>query len=124
MALPIPANITFDIYRAGTTPPAAPAVAGVLGHLQCDWRGGQEGGDRLTNGLCWTHVVLIDVSIDLRDAYVGQGSYVTQDAVYIPDKNGTPFAVVFIERLQRGAPNEHKRVYLDRMTPVWPTNEL
>ena len=126
MALPIAPNVTFDIYRAGVTPPADPAVAGVVGHLTCDFRGGQEGGDRLTNSLCWTHIVLIDASIDIRDPYVGQGGYYSsyQDCIYIPDQNGTRFGVVFVERLHRGTPHEHKRVYLDRMTPNWPTNEL
>ncbi len=124
MALPIAANVTFDIYRAGVAPPTDPDVVGVVGHLTCDFRGGQEGGDRLTNALCWTHILLIDVNVDIRDCYVGQGSYFAEDNIYIPDKDGTRFEVVFIERLHRGTPHEHKRVYLDRMAPTWPTNEL
>ena len=68
--------------------------------------------------------MLIDVSVDLRDSYTGQSLHMTQDAVYVPDKNGTRFRVIFIERVQRGTPHEHKRVYLDRHAPTWPSNEL
>ncbi len=124
MSLPIATNVTFDIYRTGGAPPASPDVAGVVGHLTGDFRGGQEGGDRLNNSLCWTHILLMDVSVDIRDSYVGHGAYVGQDNVYIPGQNGTRFEVVFIERRQRGTPNEHKRVYLDRLTANWPTDEL
>ena len=124
MALPIPPNTTCDIYRTGTGPPATPAVKNVPCFLQCDWRGGQEAGEHVISALVWTHVMLVDAGIDIRDAYTGQCTTTTQDTLYIPDKNGTGFGVVFVERLQRGTPHEHKRVFLDRKTPTWPTNDL
>jgi hypothetical protein len=124
MALPIPANSTCDIYRTGNRPPAAPDVAAVPCYLSCDWRGGQEAGDRNNATLTWTHVMLVDVSVDIRDAYTGQSIFSQQDTVFVPDQSGTPFVVIFIERLQRGTAHEHKRVFLDRRTPTWPTNEL
>jgi len=124
MTLSVRTNTTCDIYRTGTTPPAAPAVAGVTCLLLPDWRRGQEAGDRASASLSWTHVMLIAPSVDIRDMYIGQAAMAMQDSVYIPDQNGTRFSVVFIELVQRGTPNEHKRVYLDRQTPTWPTNEL
>jgi hypothetical protein len=44
--------------------------------------------------------------------------------VYLPDKNGTAFRVMFVERVNRGLASDHKRVYLDRLLPTWPTNDL
>ena len=124
MALPIPANTTCAIYRAGTGPPAAPVVKNVPCFLQCDWRGGQEAGEHVVAALVWTHVMLLDVSVDIRDAYSGQCTVTAQDTIYIPDETATGFLVVFIERLQRGTAHEHKRVFLDRKTPTWPSNDL
>jgi hypothetical protein len=124
MALPVPSNTSCDIYRNGNAPPAAPDVAGVPCYLTCDWRGGQEAGDRNSVNLTWTHVMLIEINVDLRDSYVGRGIFSQQDTVYLPDQSGTAFVVVFVERLQRGTAHEHKRVFLDRQQPTWPSNEL
>jgi hypothetical protein len=124
MSLPLSPNTTCDIYQTGVAPPADPSVAAVPCHLQPDWRGGQERGDRAADALTWTHVMLVDVSVDIRDAYTGHSAHTYQDTVYIPDKDGTAFIVVFIERVQRGGAYDHKRVYLDRSSPNWPTNEL
>jgi hypothetical protein len=126
MALPIQTNTTCDIYRTGTMPPAAPAVAAVPCFLRSDWRGAQEAGDRTTlpMQLVWTHVLLVETSVDIRDGYTGSLGFIGQDTVYIPDQNGTAFRVVFIERLNRGQTGDHKRVFLDRQAPTWPTNEV
>ena len=126
MTMPVAPNTTCDIYRNGNNPPAAPNVAAVACHLRPDWRAGQEHGDRATLpvGFCWTHVLLVDVSVDIRDAYAGALAFMQQDSIYVPDKNGTGFKVVFVERVFRGQTQDHKRVYLDRAVPTWPTNEL
>ena len=125
MSLPLAPNTTCDIYRNSNIPPAAPDVAGVSCFLKGDWRGGQEAGDRPNSGgATWTHVMLVDVSVDIRDGYTGAMTLLLQDAVYVPDKTGTRFVVVFIERVDRGTPHEHKRVFLDRLVPSWPTNNL
>ena len=126
MALPIQPNTTCDVYRTGTTPPAAPAVAGVPCYLQPDWRAGQNEGTRpLTpTALVWTHVMLVDTSVDLRDGYIGTLAWGAQDTIYVPNQNGTAFRVIFIERVHSGRSEDHKRVYLDRQTPAWPTNEV
>ena len=126
MAIPIPPNTTCDIYRFGAAPPAAPAVAVVACYLRPDWRAGQEQGDRsgMMDQLVWTHLLLVESSVDIRDAYTGAMGRTEQDTVYIPNQNGTAFKVTFIERVGRKEAHDHLRVYLDRQTPAWPTNEV
>src|SRR5688500_15173210 len=126
MALPIQANATCDVDRNGTMPPAAPAAARVSCCVQPYWRAGQDEGDRPTvpAALVWTHVMLVDTSVARRDGYLGALAFGVQDTVYVPDQNGSPFRVIFIERVHRGRSEDHKRVYLDRQTPTWPTNEV
>ena len=119
MSLPLPPNTTLDIYRALVVPPASPAIAGVRGHLRGDWRSALH-----AINASWTHVLLVDANVDLRDGYVGGFLFIDQDSVYIPDQNGTRFKVVFIERVDPGTANEHKRAYLDRQTPSWPSDNL
>ena len=126
MAIPTPPNTTCDIYRFGTAPPAAPAIAAVACYLRPDWRGGQEQGDR-SGGLAqlvWTHLLLVDSSVDIRDAYIGGMGQTEQDTVYIPDQNGTAYKVTLIECVGRKDAQDHLRVYLDRQTPTWPTNQV
>ena len=121
MALPQPPNTTCDIYRVGTAPPAAPATAAVPCVLRPDWRDGQQATAGTRD---WTHVLLVGPDVDLRDAYAGASTSAEQDSVYVPDQAGTRFKVVFIERVGAGTAGEHKRAYLDRQTPSWPTNAL
>src|ERR1019366_4098595 len=121
MPLPIPANTTCAIYRHGVTPPAESATAGAPCVLQSNWLGGQSARDRQVNTLTWTHIMLVDISVDIRDAYAGQSTLTPQDSVYIPDGTGVPFNVVFIEVVLPGTQNAHKRVYLDRLQPDWST---
>jgi len=60
----------------------------------------------------------------LRDAYIGAGNFQIQDRIYVSNSNGTLFYVKFIERVGKATSFDHKRVYLDRRTPNWPTKEL
>jgi hypothetical protein len=122
MALPVPPNTTCDVYRTGNAPPSAPDVPAVPCFLSCDWRGGQEAGDRNANNLTWTHIMLVDGKLDLRDGYVGQSTFSPQDTVYIPNHSGTPFVVIFIERLQRGTAHEHASSSIARFRPGPPMN--
>jgi len=137
MSLPVTPNTTCDIYRLGAAPPGPPSVPGVRCHLKGDWRGGQEAGDRLrsdglapptsvSNTFQWTHVALMDASVDIRDAYTGAGNpFAGQDTLFVPDKTGTKFQVVFVERVGRGTAFDYKRVFLDRTPmPGWPTDNV
>ena len=127
MSLPMPANVTFDVYRDGNAPPADPDVAAATGRLFAEFRAG------LTAGLgpsdarpVYSHVLLAPLDVDVRDAY-DDGAFDTgqpADTLYIPDQAGTPFRVVFVERLERGTASDHLRVFLNRHLPAWPTNQL
>jgi hypothetical protein len=121
MSIPTQPNATCDIYRNGNTPPSTPDVAGVSCFLRPDFSRGRF---QQASEVTWTHTMLVDVSIDVRDGYSGQSTWTQQDSIYVPDKNGTKFNVVLCERTMRGTAHEHLVVYLDRLQPTWPTAEL
>ena len=68
----------------------------------------------------WTHLLFVDATADVRDSYPNAPAH----RVYVPDKNGTGFDVVFVELIGRGTGAAYKRVYLDRRAVTWPSNEL
>jgi hypothetical protein len=123
-------NGTMDVYRNGNAPPAAPDVAGVGALLSPDFAGAHGVQTTSTTTLRWTHVALCPVTTDVRDGYTGGGpvgetvSGTGFDWAYVPDKNGTKFAVVFVERVRQAGGTDYLRVYLQRQTPAWPTNQL
>ncbi len=123
MALPIPANVTVAICRAGSS---MPTLEDVAGHLKADFVRGLSMVPTPAAGppVTWTHVLLLNPDIDVRDAYVGCRGCTTQDTVLVPNAAGTPYLVIFVERAEIGTPHEHKRVYLDRQAPPWPTHHL
>lgn len=118
----VPTNNTMDVYRSGNTPPAAPDVAGVACLLTPDFVRGTEASEADPTER-WTHVAVVSATTDIRDAWTGSG-FTTQDTVYVPDRTGTAFLVVFVERVNAGGPGDSKRCYLRRQTPNWPTNNL
>jgi hypothetical protein len=122
MSLPTASNTTCDVYRSGNAPPAAPDVSAVPCFLRPAFREGQEA---TVGRLPYTHVMLVAADVDVRDWYVGGGAYMSQDAVYVPS-GGTAvsYYVRFVERVGRGTPQDHKRVYLDRVVQSWPTDDL
>lgn len=125
MALPLAANTTCDLYRAGKTPPATPDSSAISGYLQPAYALGLEAGEHVDERpLKFTHLLLIAASVDIRDDYGLSGIGSNADSIYVPDQNGTQFRVLFVERRQRGTPQDHKRVYLCRTAPGWPTSEL
>jgi hypothetical protein len=69
MALPVSPNNTCDIYHPGNAPPAAPDVAAVPIFLKADWVGGQEHGEGRATINNYTHVILMDVAVDVRDIF-------------------------------------------------------
>lgn len=124
MPLPFPQNNTCDIYRFGVTPPAAPTVAGVPCLLLPGYERRAETGEGDAASLRFTHTMLVEVSVDVRDAMGNFTVGANPDTLYVPDKTGTPFLIVFVERLGLGTPLDRKRVYLDRKKPTWPTDNL
>jgi hypothetical protein len=123
MPLPMPANTTCDIYRNNHAPPATPDVAGVACYLSADFPRRMESGEGDTTVGRYTHVMLVDISVDIRDNLVGMTISVG-DHVWVPDQTGTRFEVRCVELRSRGGQFAHKRVYLDRALPPWPTNNL
>jgi hypothetical protein len=118
---------TCDIYRNGNTPPSSPDVAGVACHLTAGYARGIESTDPTSvSGAMWTHILLVAATVDVRDGYEGELAWdgMGWDHVWVPNQNGTRFRVVFVERVDRDTPADHKRVYLDRRQPAWPTNDL
>jgi hypothetical protein len=124
MALPQQPNTTCDIYRSGNSPPAAPDVAGVACYLDGSYQRRLDVGEADSAALRFTHILRCALETDVRDAYDLGTIGATFDTVYVPDQNGTAFKVVFVERVGYGTPNDHKRVYLDRDAPSWPTSYL
>lgn len=133
--LPVPGNTTADIYRSGNAPPGVPDIAGASIILAGDWQAAHLAAVAGSGTVYrWTHVALVALAIDVRDDYqgppagpiVGQEAAPTSDAdaLYIPDKNGVRYYVVFVERVGYGTGRDHKRVYLQRSKPTWPTNYL
>jgi hypothetical protein len=112
MAFPIPVNTTCDIYRAGTAPPSdAPALT-TSGALTPAPRNCKVG----PSGPAYTHWLDLPLDTDIRDS--------PADAVYVPDRNGTMFAVCIYERIRCGGGNDFKRVYLMRQAVSWPSQDL
>jgi hypothetical protein len=124
MALPVSANTTCDIYRAGRAPPAAPDVAGVKCFLSADYSRRMETGEGDPSSYHYTHTMLVDSGTDVRDALANFTQPGVGDSVYVPDQTGTPFVVRCVERCGRGTGMDLKKVYLDRRLPSWPTNNL
>jgi hypothetical protein len=126
MSLPVAANTTCDIYRSGVAPPAAPSVAGVAIVLTPDFANAHAVQTTTSTTLRWTHVLMCDLGTDIRDAYnvggAGAGQEVvgtTMDTVYVPNKNGTAFLVLFVERIRTIGGSDYLRVYLQRQVPAW-----
>jgi len=122
MSLPMTPNTTCDIYRSSRAPPAAPDVAGV----KCFLKGSNR---HSINTLYHTHVLYVDVSVDIRDGWgagaPGQNVGATADTLYIPNQNSaTTYSVAEVRRIGRGTAVDHKRVYLIRTKVTWPSNDL
>jgi hypothetical protein len=124
MALPVQPNTTCDIYRSGNAPPASPDVAGVVCLLKADYGLGLERGEGDSASKKYSHKMLVDCATDIRDAYDAGTIGANADTVYIPDKNGVAYKVVYVEIAAAGSAASHKRVFLSRKGPTWPSSNL
>jgi hypothetical protein len=127
-SLPIPANTTCDIYRAGVPITMPPAVSGVKIFLNPEFAKDHEKAIASGTMFRWTHTALMPLGTDVRDGDTTSPSGVSTntqyDSVYVPDKSGTQFNVIFVERINRGTSADCFRAYLLRQPPTWPTNNL
>jgi hypothetical protein len=108
---PAPPNTTCDVYHLGNAPPSPPDVAGVPVFLQGRFRNLKP----IAAGV-YTHVMHVALGTDVRST--------ANEVVYIPDKNGTKFNVVFVQRVRAGGGNDYKEVYLNRQAVNWPSDNL
>jgi hypothetical protein len=115
--LPIPSNATCDIYHVGNGPPSPPNAAGVPCVLIPYSRNIKPAA---TVPGQYTHLLRVPAATDVRDT----GNFAGPDTVYIPDKNGTPFLVIWVARQGRGTALDHKEVVLLRQNPTYPTNDV
>jgi hypothetical protein len=114
-------STTCDIYRPfGAT---QPLVTGVPCQLVSDL---EQGRPRGNGGLLWTHYLLVEPSVDLRDgcsrtAGTNAVTYADGDKVLVPaGSSNTRYVVVWVEYVQRGHAKEYKRAYLLRDLASWP----
>jgi hypothetical protein len=121
MPLPIPTNTTCDIYRTGHSPPAAPDVAGVAivlqaapENLKTTWAAGQ------APAAVYDYIALMPLSTDIRD---NAGSSTGTDQIYVPNKNGTQFLSIWVERVAH-ATGDYLQVFLIRGTTTFPTDNV
>ncbi len=120
----MPPNATCDVYRAGHAPPAAPDVGAVPCYLKAIYPQGMQRGQGQAMNLHFTHSLLVDPTADIRDDYNANVIGPNADTIFIPDKTGTPWSVIFVEFVDLGTAWQHKRVYLSRQTATWPTQNL
>lgn len=130
----MPTNVSVDIFRtanpASPYPGGSPAVSAVKGYLRPFVQSGRFGS---ASWLKWTHILYLPAGTDIRDAYNSQldpaRNNTLADTVIIQDTTTagrkTAYYVVFVERIARGTPVEHLRVFLDRFAPsTWPTDSI
>ena len=121
MPLPIPTNTTCDIYRTGHSPPAAPDVAGVAialqaapENLKATWQAGQ------APIPVYDYIALMPLGTDIRDnGGAGSGT----DQVFVPNKNGTQFLSIWVERVSHAA-GDYLQVFLNRGVTTFPTDNV
>lgn len=141
MSLPIypfgAANCTFDVYRGYNpanpySPPTRPAaltgMTGVLRHHVRNGRFGWQipGANPPNVALHWTNTLEVPLGTDIRGAYNAELNTFPEangDTVMIADypRPGccTAFAVVMVQRRNRGDSMDHLRIYLDRARPLY-----
>jgi hypothetical protein len=124
MPLPIPANTTCDIYRNGHSPPAAPDVAGVaiaLQHAAHNTKVNYKTTPSVSLSEAYDYLAYVPKGTDIRDNANGTGN---GDTIYVPNQNGTPFLVVWVERLTTMAGDVLCAYFLRQAVPVYPTDNL
>jgi hypothetical protein len=118
MSLPMPTNMTCDIYHGGNAPPGPPDVVGAAGYLEEDFSNLKP---MATPTLAYTHILRVAVTVDVRDNYNGAAAGST---LFVPNQSGTKFLVQAVARVGRGTAVDHKIIYLLRSVVAWPSNDV
>lgn len=117
MPLPAGNQTTVDVYRAGGGPPSAPDLSGVQGVLRCVFPHGHEPAEGI-GGAAHTHIFDTALDNDIRDGAQTPGTP-GNDILYVPDKDGTPFDVIYV-----GKVGDIRRCWLMRGSVSYPTSNL
>lgn len=118
--LPFPANDTCDIYRNGSSPPSAPAVAGVGIHVVPRFRNIKGSFAGLFH---YTHVIYLPLGTDVRDSWNGAPGP-AGDKLYIADKNSGFYVVVqLVARRRLGSGYDYLEAYCHTGSITYPTDE-
>jgi hypothetical protein len=108
-------NTTCDYFEDGHLPETdSPDLAAVPIFLDGDFMHGTLGIDKLR----WTHLLKVRANVEILAADS------PANRVYVPNKDGTCFEIVFVEVLERGKAGSFKRVYLERKSIIWPSEQL
>jgi hypothetical protein len=122
MAVPSP-NTTCDIYRGNSQGPpvGSPDVSGVKITLIERFRNIKPPVEGIPPFGVYSHILYMPPTTDVRD-----GGATGIDEIYIPNKNGTRFIVVWVARTGQGTALDIKVVYVyrDPAGTVFPTNDL
>lgn len=111
---------TCDLYRPFSA--GSPLATDIPCQLVAAFAGVEPRGA----GLHWTHCLLLDADVDIRDGCSrtpGSNTltYADGDKVVLPSGAGnTSYVVVWVETVHRGSALEHKRAYLMRHQAAWP----
>ena len=108
-------NTTCDYFEDGHLPETDPPdLAAVPIFLDGDFMRGNLG----IGNLRWTHLLKVRGNVEI------QAADSPANLVYVPNKDGTCFEIVFVEVLERGKAGSFKRVYLERKSIPWPSEQL
>ncbi len=118
MSLPMPANVTCDIYHGSNTPPGPPDVPGAVGYLEQSFDNVKPA---INPPFLYTHLLRLETTVDVRDNYNGVA---TGSTLFIPNQTGTRFQVQAVARVGRGTTLDHKIVYLLRTFVTWPSDDV
>ena len=118
MSLPMPANVTCDIYHGGNTPPGPPDVAGAAAYLEEDFSNLKPHDESV---VCLVAPARLEATVDVRDNYNGVSA---GSALFVPNQTGTKFQVQAVARVGRGTALDHKIVYLLRSVVTWPSDDV
>jgi hypothetical protein len=124
---PFAVTATCDIFWDPTH--AVPDMSGVPCTLVAAWDDGQYHGTRNMPTLMYTHMMHLEPTIDIRDAYIGAMAAAAKiPYLMIPnytDTVATKFNISFVTRVNIGQRADHKVAYLNRSpVPAWPTKYL
>ncbi|MSR31566.1 MAG: hypothetical protein EXR99_08685 [Gemmataceae bacterium] len=106
-------NTTCDFFLFPNDPLVATPEASAI---PIRLNGAFSSGSRGVFPAFYTHKLLCRVGAAIVDSFPSAQRHL----VCVPDFNGTRFEVVLLEQASRGM----QRVYLERLQPTWPTEEL